>query len=283
MMFFWKKNKKGDSKLSDIVKKVNDTGYVFIDINNDLGEAAEEILSSTPMVQMAYGYARRTAVAALYIQGLVDKQTYDHVISIFKSLQIETGHTVEFQESAFADAAEFMLEYHHLINTFMVKMIVHVVENYDVPSGQITDPQLFEVVLETAHNEQANTPAMLGRQHAKSICSEVKDFELIYQLVLEDIEGASMGNDAAKKFARTSGITPDQYRGALNNSRPEIDASKGIKSYLDEMAMQFYPNSEKMAEYRLAATDYLMSHYGIGKYSKKEKDFSTFFDEDIPF
>lgn len=199
-MFFRRKSKKDEKDLSGVVKKVNDTGYIFIDINNDLGEAAEEIMRSSPMTQMAYGYARRTAVAALYIQGLVNQETYDHVVSIFKSLQIKTGHTVEFQESAFAEAAEYMIGYHHLITSFMAKMIVSVAENYEIPPGQLDDVQLFKEILDTAHNEQEARHASFRHQHGGHRLMEYVDQVNSSHLgpfanMLEDVKAAASHND----------------------------------------------------------------------------------------
>lgn len=107
-----------------------------------------------------------------------------------------------------------------------------------------------------------------GQQCAKSICDAVADIDIIMQLVLEDLEGASMGNDKAQAFAKTSGIPPSQYKGALENSRPEVDGPKGVKTFLDQVAMKYYPNRQLMAEFRLAATEYIMKHHGIGKYSR---------------
>ena len=107
-----------------------------------------------------------------------------------------------------------------------------------------------------------------GQKCAKSICESIDDMGIVMQLVLEDIEGASMGNDKAKFFAKESGIPPSQYRGALNNSRPEVDGPKGVKTFLDEAALQYYPDSNKMADFRLAATEYIMRHYGIGKFAR---------------
>ena len=77
------------------------------------------------------------------------------------------------------------------------------------------------------------------------------------------------GNEEAKSFARSSGISASQYTGALNKSRPEVDGPKGVKTYLDEMALRYYPDQAKVAEFRLAATDYIMRHHQIGKYDSK--------------
>lgn len=107
-----------------------------------------------------------------------------------------------------------------------------------------------------------------GCKCAQSICAAIDDTEVIMQLVLEDIEGASMGNDKAKAFARSSGISPSLYKGALENSRPEVDGPKGAKTFLDETALSYLPDLERVADFRLAATDYIMKHHRLGKYAK---------------
>gem|GEM_PF-2965345 len=113
------------------------------------------------------------------------------------------------------------------------------------------------------------SPATLkGHKCGHDICVNEKNIEIIYQLVLEDIEGASMGNETSKAFARNSGILPEQYKGALNNSRPEVDGPRGVKTYLDKIAMGMMSKRDEMVEFRLAATDYIMKYHGQGKYSK---------------
>ena len=107
-----------------------------------------------------------------------------------------------------------------------------------------------------------------GHKYAHDICMSVKNMEVILQLVLEDIEGASMGSDLSKAFARNSGISPQQYTGALNNSRAEVDGPKGVKTFLDEVTMGMLPDRDKMVEFRLAVTDYIMRYHKLGKYSK---------------
>ncbi len=130
-------------------------------------------------------------------------------------------------------------------------------------------PELFQSNSAKYENESQDELVSLAERCAKEICSEFKDINVIFQLILEDIEGASTGNEKAKKFARTSGISPSQYSGALNNSRPEVDGPKGAKTYLDEMALVFYPDLDKVAEFRLTATDYIMRHHRLGKYASK--------------
>jgi hypothetical protein len=64
-------------------------------------------------------------------------------------------------------------------------------------------------------------------------------------------------------------MSPERYSGALNNSRPEVDGPNGIKTRLDEADLQFYPDLDKVSEFRLSATDYIMKYYELGKYAKR--------------
>ena len=76
-MFFRRKRQSKTRILSDLVKKTSDTGNIFIDINNDLGVAVESGADEwPPELLMVYGYSRRAAVAALYVQGFVENDLY---------------------------------------------------------------------------------------------------------------------------------------------------------------------------------------------------------------
>lgn len=259
-MFFRRNKKRDENSLSGVVKKINDTGYVFVDINNDLGEAAEEIMSSSTMVQMAYGYARRTAVAALYVQGLVNKDTYDHVISIFKSLQIKTGHTVEFQESAFAEAAEYMNGYHHLITSFMAKMVVSIAENYEIPPVQLDDAQLFKEVLDTAHNEQEAMHVSFGRDYDEPRLIEYVDqvnssYLGPFANMLENVKAAASQSDilrtpllsAAVGYSMELAVAALWVAGGVHHKIIE-DTIEVIYSFKADIGPDHESNNEALAQ-----------------------------------
>ncbi len=129
-MFFRKSKQPPARKLGDIVQSAHRSGYVFDEINGDLGAAADEILKESKDIIMAYGYARRAAATALYLQGYFKKEDLDYVQSIFKSLQARTGHSVEFQEQAFADSISFMQSYHHVITAKFVKELARIAREY---------------------------------------------------------------------------------------------------------------------------------------------------------
>jgi len=118
---------------------------------------------------------------------------------------------------------------------------------------------------------KSNSPSVSdhGQECAQTICEEVDDLGVIMQLVLEDVEGASIGDAKAQAFAMSSGIPPLLYEGSLNNSRPEVDGPNGVKTFLDKKTLEYFPDSDKMAEFRLSATDYIMRRYKVGKYGKQ--------------
>lgn len=160
-MFFKKKEPHSGPKLLDLVPKTMDTGFIFWNMNDDLGHSCEEIMSSTPFVKMSYGYARRSAAAALYVQGLFDKASYDQSVIIFKSLQQQTGHTVEFQEAAGADALDFIKSYHYIISGLFERKVIQIANQYEIPKHRISDAELIQSVIETSHSEQ------MDQQHPK--------------------------------------------------------------------------------------------------------------------
>jgi len=160
-MIFRRKNKNTSRQLAEVVERQHDTGYVFVDITNDLGAAAEAIMASSKQTIMAYGYARRAAAAALYIQGVIEEEMFDHVVSVFKSLQIQTEHSVEFQEAAAADAVAYLRGYSSIVSKFMVSRLLDIAMNYELPSGQMSDQQLFASILDTSHEEQQTSQAAM--------------------------------------------------------------------------------------------------------------------------
>lgn len=258
-MFFKKKQSKKDN-LCDFVEKKNDTGYVFININNDLGEAVRDGVDDwPPLMLMAYGYARRTAVAALYIQGLVEEDLYDHVKAFFKSIQIQTGHTVEFQEKAFTVAVDFMKGYSHLITKILVKKIVQVAEEYEIPSGALSDENLFQNVIETTYSEQNENSTNYQSSNisniaigiAKEVNERIDSKSVAYQFVLEELDAARQGNEAAIQFVNNSGFNPSEYEGALQSSFEAVDGPDGPQQFLSSSVRQYSSDKESMINLRI--------------------------------
>jgi hypothetical protein len=118
-----------------------------------------------------------------------------------------------------------------------------------------------------------------GIEHATDRFSEIiagrlTSRDIAYQFILEEIEAASMGNSASKQFASNSGIHPDEYKGALNNSRPDIDGPDGPQQLLIVLSLQLAKNRNLMAEFRCKIDEKIMRRFGLGKYAKAEDRFS---------
>ena len=136
-----KKNK----TLAEIVGKKHQTGYVFGNIMNDLGSSVESIMEHSKQIQMAYAYARRSAAIALYLQGVIDIDAYDHNLAFFKAMQQNTGHTVEFQEQAFTDAVVYMQTYNPAITRLLIQYMASVAPTCTPPKVIFSDSELIEM------------------------------------------------------------------------------------------------------------------------------------------
>jgi hypothetical protein len=110
--------------LEEIVERNSESGYVFLDMNEDLAHCRYNWLEAPPDIFMAYGYARRTIAGALLIQGVANKDTWNDTVSLFKSIQLQTNHTVNFQEDAAHAADIFMASYDPRINRTVTGLIV---------------------------------------------------------------------------------------------------------------------------------------------------------------
>ena len=141
------KNK--ELRLEDVVDKTADTGFVFLDMNNDLAECSFDWRNVSPKLLMAYGYARRTIAGALLIQGGIDKDTYTSTESVFRGIQAKTIHTVEFQEEAARDAEAFMATYDPRIDRLVIGRVVGLAKAFKPFSALVSlnDSQLFSALV----------------------------------------------------------------------------------------------------------------------------------------
>lgn len=280
-MFFKRKKHHKKKALCDFVEKTNDTGYIFININNDLGDAVENGADDwPPLMLMAYGYARRAAVAALYIQGLVEKDLYEHVKATFKGLQIKTGHTVEFQEEAFAESVKFMAEYNQVITSFSVKKMSQIAEEYEIPAGTLSDAELFENIIDTAYFEQnscdfnsdinSNDVNDIVMNIAQGVNSRISSKKIALQFVLEELDAARQGNEEAVQFVKNSGFSASEYEGAMKNSFEEVDGPNGPQQYLLSAVMQYSSNMDFMVNLRLQVVKNVMNTWELDVPQKEE-------------
>ena len=100
-------------RLKDVVERKWKTELgPFEDLNRDLGSFIEEHFEACePVLKMAYAYARRTAAAGLFFQGIIQQNAVKHVQDIFEGLQRLTGQTISFQREAALQATEIVRSY----------------------------------------------------------------------------------------------------------------------------------------------------------------------------
>jgi len=96
----------------------------------------------------------------------------------------------------------------------------------------------------------------------------LKTREYAHQFILEEVEAASGGNNAAIMFAAESGILPEEYSGAMKNSIPEIDGENGPKQFLLRISSQLMANPDLMVKFRIKIDENVMKNFQLGKYEK---------------
>lgn len=81
---------------------------LFVTIYNDLDT---DTFKDDVFAMMTYAYARRTIASFLYLQGHFNKEEMEYQQVMFKSLQIKTNTSYEFQEDTAAASIDFLKEY----------------------------------------------------------------------------------------------------------------------------------------------------------------------------
>ena len=86
----------------------------------------------------------------MYVQGFVKKELYDHVYEVFKGLQLMTGHTVEFQESAAEQAFCLISSYTDLFDKESLRFILSLVHGGEArtpANGEIIDTETLASIV----------------------------------------------------------------------------------------------------------------------------------------
>jgi len=89
---------------------------------------------------MTNAYARRVVTAGMVLQGIVEMSQFDYVSKIFQATQVNTIHTVEFQEEAFDEAVKLIHSYTNLFDKQSLALIVGIVQVGDAlapPEGKV--------------------------------------------------------------------------------------------------------------------------------------------------
>lgn len=97
----------------------------------------------------------------------------------------------------------------------------------------------------------------------------------MYHFILAELDGASMGNEKARKFATDSGFSESEYKGQHQFEHPLIDGPNGAKTIMDMACLGMIDQQDLGVDFRLMTLDKLMRQVEVGKYDNdndKDKD-----------
>ena len=104
----------------------------------------------------------------------------------------------------------------------------------------------------------------------RAVLETIPNEEIAYQFVLEEIEGASGGNEEAKKFAKDSVFLRDEYEGAMRDSSPEVDGYSGPQQTLTRLTLGMLAGSsmDEMARVRIGVVKNVIKHWKLDEQSE---------------
>lgn len=91
----------------------------------------------------------------------------------------------------------------------------------------------------------------------------------MFNFILAELDGASMGNERAKRFAKESGVPESEYKGAHLFEHPLIDGPQGAKTLMDAACLGMLDDQKLMLDFRLTVLDKLMRRVEVGKYDSE--------------
>ena len=148
--------------LVELVERNIPSGYgAFLDVNNDLAYFIEQNPNCCNLIKMAYGYARRNVSAGMYLQGLIDRETYDYISLVFKGLQRATGQSKTFQIKANSQAQELIECYSDILCHETVTSIVLSVERGTGQLGTKEHVRTYESIVSEITHKEGKSPETL--------------------------------------------------------------------------------------------------------------------------
>lgn len=109
---------------------------------------------------------------------------------------------------------------------------------------------------------------------AKELNEQILYRGIVIPFILQELDGASQGSIEAQLFARESGFSPSEYKGALEKSCQKIDGVNGPQQFLMRSCMPFQDNADLMAKLRIQTVKSVIEYWGVGKNNLK-KDFKA--------
>ena len=103
----------------------------------------------------------------------------------------------------------------------------------------------------------------LASKIEKGVSDRIATKEVAFQFVLEELDAARQGNNAAIQFVNNSGFSASEYEGAMQNSFEEVDGANGPQQFLLSSIMQYRSDMDFMVNLRLKVVQKVIDHWQL--------------------
>lgn len=142
----------------------------------------------------------------------------------------------------------------------------------------VASPYEVEATISLFFEYAATSPNPLLKPMAfKQLCKglaqltneRIADSYVAREFILQELDGARLGNETAKTFAKNSGFLESEYLNALSNEDPRIDGAGGPQQFLNffvgPLAINMF-GREETVEIRMGTVKEIMRMYHLGNY-----------------
>lgn len=103
----------------------------------------------------------------------------------------------------------------------------------------------------------------LAREITKGVSNRIATKEVALQFVLEELDAARQGNDAAIQFVENSGFNASEHEGAMQNSFEEVDGNNGPQQFLLFSVMPYASDMDFMINLRLEVVKNIINEFSL--------------------
>lgn len=142
----------------------------------------------------------------------------------------------------------------------------------EINSDQAIKKAVTQLLKEKGEKELADKIAELLNLH-------IENQSIAKEVVFQELDAASYGNDTAQEFVNQSAFAPKEYKGAMNNNSWNEDSLVSqIQLYSRTFTMKI-ANLNTMLNVNLMIVDYIMKGWKQGKYEKPNNRLFNKMDE----
>lgn len=135
-----------------------------------------------------------------------------------------------------------------------------------IPDNEVDPDDLYD------ETEEQKVKSDIVANITQGVSSRISSERVALQFVLEELDAARQGNEAAVQFVKNSGFSPSEYEGAMQNSFEEVDGPDGPQQFLLSSVMQFSSDMDFMISLRLKVVENIIHNWGLNKQEKGRAD-----------